>query len=283
MIVATGEEAPRGHSVIARVMLLDVAAGDVDLAALTEAQAAGWAGTYALAMAGYIRWLAARREGLGAAVAARMAELRAQAMGSDVHGRLPETVASLMTGWEYFLAFAVEAGAITSEQYGQYWQWAWNALGEAAQGQADRLAAAEPAGRFIRALASALSAGGHNRLDGRQRAGRAHTMGLAHAGVLTKDGPDFTWEPRGDCVGWIDAGGVYLEMDAALAAADKLARDGGEGLQISERTLMRALDKRGYLASTGTSGARRELKVRVTVTGHGRPYVAHLPLSVFEG
>jgi hypothetical protein len=284
MIVATGEEAPRGHSVIARVMLLDVAGGDIDLAALTGAQAVGSAGIYALAMAGYIRWLAARRTGLGAAVAARTAELRAQATGSDVHGRLPEAVASLMTGWEHFLTFALEAGALTAKEHGPACQWAWWALGEAARGQADRLAAAEPAGRFIRVLASALSAGrAHIASTGGSVPGEPKRFGWRLREFATKDGPDCTWEPRGDCIGWIDAGGVYLDMDNALATADRLARDGGEGLQISERTLIRALNKHGYLASTGTIGARRELKVRVTVTGHGRPYVAHLPLSVFDG
>jgi hypothetical protein len=284
MIVATGEEAPRGHSVIARVMLLDVAGGEVDLDALTAAQTAGSAGTYALAMAGYIRWLAGRRDGLDATVAARTAMLRAQAMGSEVHGRLPETVASLMTGWEYFLAFAHATGALTAQESGQYCQWAWWSLGEAARGQADRLAAAEPAGRFIRVLASALSAGrAHLAYTDGSVPGEPKRFGWRAREFATKDDSDWTWEPRGDCIGWIDAGGVYLYMDSAVATADRLARDGGEGLQISERTLMRALHKHGYLASTGTSGARRELKVRITVTGHGRPYVAHLPLAAFEG
>jgi hypothetical protein len=284
MIVATGEEAPRGHSVIARVMLLDVAAGDVDLAALTGAQAAGSAGAYALAMAGYIRWLGARREDLDAAVAGRITELRVHATGSEVHGRLPEAVASLMTGWEYFLAFALETGALTAEEHGQSLRWAWWALGDAARGQADRLAAAEPAGRFIRILASALSAGrAHIASSGGGPPGEPKRFGWRLREFATSQNPDPTWEPRGDCVGWIGTDGVYLDIETALAAADKLAREGGEGLQISERALMRALHNHGYLASTGTSGARRELKVRITVAGHGRPYVAHLPVTAFDG
>jgi Domain of unknown function (DUF3854) len=284
MIVATGEEAPRGHSVIARVMLLDVAGGDVDLAALTQAQAAGSAGSYAQAMAGYIRWLAVRRDGLGAAVTARVAELRAQATGSSVHGRLPETVASLMTGWEHFLAFALEVGALTAAEHSQSWTWAWWALGEAARGQADRLAAAEPAGRFIQMAVGALSAGrAHIASTGGSVPDEPKRFGWRMREFATSQGPDFTWEPRGDCIGWIDPGGVYLNMEPALAAADRLARDGGDGLQISERSLMRALHKHGYLASTGLTRGRKELKVRIEVTGYGRPYVAHLPLGAFDG
>jgi hypothetical protein len=284
MVVATGEEAPRGHSVVARVMLLDVAAGDVRLDALSAAQQAGSAGTYAEAEAAYVRWLAGRRDGLGDTVAARTAVLRANAAGSEVHGRLPETVASLMAGWEYFLQFAVEAEAISPEQDGQYRQWAWAALGEAARSQAHRLAAAEPAGRFIQTLAEALSAG---RAHIAPRTGSAPPADPKRWGwrvreFATAQGPGYVWEGRGDCAGWIDGGGVYLQMDVAVAAADKLARETGDGLGITGSALMKAMHKNGYLASVGTDRGRRELRIRITADGAGRPYVAHVPLSAFE-
>jgi hypothetical protein len=98
----------------------------------------------------------------------------------------------------------------------------------------------------------------------------------------TADGPDCTWQGRGDCAGWIDGGGVYLQMDVAMAVADKLARETGDGLGVTGSALMKAMHKNGYLASAGTDRGRRELTIRITADGAGRPYVAHVPLSAFE-
>jgi len=60
LIVATGEDLPRGESLGARPFAVEVRMGDVDLSALTVCQADATAGLYASAMAGYVRWLAAR-------------------------------------------------------------------------------------------------------------------------------------------------------------------------------------------------------------------------------
>ena len=55
---STGEDVPTGQSIRARLFIVEVAAGDVNQARLTELQAHAEAGAFAGAMAAFISWLA---------------------------------------------------------------------------------------------------------------------------------------------------------------------------------------------------------------------------------
>ena len=82
-------------------------------------------------------------------------------------------------------------------------------------------------------------------------------------------------------IGWLDGDDLYLEPDAALSAAQRLARDAGDALVVTPRTLHRRLRERGYLASTDVK--RETLKVRRTLEGARRD-VLHLRAgSVMRG
>jgi hypothetical protein len=63
VVLSTGEDVPKGHSLGARLLVVDVARGDVDTCRLTQAQQEAAQGTYAAAMAGYVRWLPVRPRG----------------------------------------------------------------------------------------------------------------------------------------------------------------------------------------------------------------------------
>src|SRR5207244_1102173 len=62
LILGTGEDVPRGHSLRARLMVLEFEDGTVDELRLTKAQDDAADGLYAKAMAGFVSWLAARYE-----------------------------------------------------------------------------------------------------------------------------------------------------------------------------------------------------------------------------
>ena len=66
IIMSTGEDLPRGHSVQARQFIIEVQSGDIDIARLTLAQKAAADGAYAEAMAGWLRYLAATPAAWGA-------------------------------------------------------------------------------------------------------------------------------------------------------------------------------------------------------------------------
>ncbi len=58
LILMTGEDIPRGHSVRARSLIVEVAPGDINVGMLTECQRAGHGGLLATAVAGLVRWIA---------------------------------------------------------------------------------------------------------------------------------------------------------------------------------------------------------------------------------
>ena len=113
LIISTGEEIPSGQSLRARLLVLELTPGEITAVALSSAQAAATDGLLAAAMAGYLCWLASRIDGLKATLPERHRTLR-DTLAQDVdHRRTPEIAASLILGWETFLRFAEEAGAIS--------------------------------------------------------------------------------------------------------------------------------------------------------------------------
>ena len=76
LILATGEEKPSGESLIARMLLVEVAPGDIGPQRLSACQRDAAGGLYAQAMAGYIQWLAPRLDDVRAEMSAAHARYR---------------------------------------------------------------------------------------------------------------------------------------------------------------------------------------------------------------
>jgi hypothetical protein len=66
LILSTGEDIPRGHSLRARLLVVEVGAEDVNFERLTACQQNAAAGLYARAMAVYLKWLAPQFEAIKA-------------------------------------------------------------------------------------------------------------------------------------------------------------------------------------------------------------------------
>ena len=62
LILATGEEVPQGQSIRARLVIVEVRAGEVDRTRLSECQCAGREGQLAESMGAFVRWIAGRYE-----------------------------------------------------------------------------------------------------------------------------------------------------------------------------------------------------------------------------
>ena len=87
---------------------------------------------------------------------------------------------------------------------------------------------------------------------------------------------DSTWRAQGRRVGWVDGADLYLEPEASHAAAQEMAREQGDGLPVSPRTLHRRLKERGLLVSWDER--RQRNTVRRMLEGVGDREVLHLPL-----
>jgi len=101
-----------------------------------EASCSGLAGSYKDLHAGFER---------------RVLELRESALRNAAHARTPEIVANLQAGFETFLEFALESGALDAAAREQLASACWEALREAAAEQARHQAATEPTARALEA------------------------------------------------------------------------------------------------------------------------------------
>jgi hypothetical protein len=275
-ILSTGEDVPRGQSLRARLLVLELAPGGLDWARLTDCQRDATAGLYAQALAGYLRWLAPRYPAVRDGLRAETASYRERVHAEGLHARTPGILADLASGWRWWLDYALEAGAIDAAQREALARRAWTALLAVGAEQAAHDEAADPVARYLTLLAAALASGRAHvaGLDGEAPAG-AGAWGWRQRPTGTGDHQRADWQPQGRRVGWLDGDDLLIQADAGYAAAQQLAHEHGDSLPVSERTLRRRLHERGLLRTVGSRGGRVHLTVRRTVAG-ARWEVLHL-------
>ena len=273
LVLATGEEVPRGQSLRARMLIVELRPAEVDRALLTECQSAARQGQLAVAMAAFLSWIAGQYEQLQRRLQTRVRELRNRVLPFVSHARLPAALAELQSGWEIWLQFALEAGGIGSGEQVELAHRMSRALGELAARQAPYQIANDPALRFVALLQSALASGqAHvaDRLGGVPKA--ASLWGWKRKPTGRK------WIACGACIGWIAGSDLYLDSSASYQAAQQAA--GLDRFVASEQTLRRRLHGHGLLVSIDTG--RQTLLVRKTLAGCPR-HVLHLKASALVG
>jgi hypothetical protein len=271
LVLATGEEVPQGQSIRARQLIVEVGPGVVQRASLSECQGAAREGEFSAAMGAYVMWMAGHYEELQERLQSRVRDLRAQGYGRTVHARLPSALAELQTGWEIFLRFAFEIGAIDRAEEKELEQRGGRALEELGVLQAKYQEASDPALRFVALLRGALMSARAHVAD---RQGR--TPGEpAQWGWQCKRR---RWVSQGPRIGWVAGIDLYLEPAASYQVAQQLA--GSERLAVSEQTLRSRLRECGLLVSTDVG--RQMLTVRRTLEGCPRQ-VLHLRVGDLLG
>jgi hypothetical protein len=274
LILSTGEDVPRGQSLRARMLILELSPGDLDWNKLTRCQRDAASGLYARAMSGFIRWLAPRYEHIRASLKEERAALREWAALSTQHKRTPGIAADLALGLRHSLLFAHDAGALSADEAERLWLRGWAALGEAAAVQGQLQVAADPTRRFSELLSAAIASGRAHVADPEGDEPEAPgAWGWRRATVGTGDHEREEWRPLGERVGWVEGDDLYLLPEAAYAAVQKQGRDSGEPLTVTERTLRKRLHERGLLLSV--EGSRPTFAVRRTLGGRRRG-VLHL-------
>lgn len=162
--------------------------------------------------------------------------------------RTPEQVASLTLGFDTFLDFATDVGAITDTERSSYWERCWQALGEAAAIQATYQASEDPVTRFLELIGAALATqlAHAASVEGNAPTSKPGTWGWRVK--ATAYGEELT--PGGSLIGWLDGDELLLEPDTAYSVAQKLARSQGDNIAMKQRTLWKRLDERGLLGAT---------------------------------
>lgn len=264
LILSTGEEFPSGQSVRARCLFVEVSKTDIDPAQLAERQADAAAGLYAEAMAAWLQWLAADLDGRLARFRTRRDALRQEGADAGSHRRTPWIVADLLAALELFLAFAVEAGALSEAEAAAILARCGEALRTVAAGQAEHQNAENPTRRFFELLGAALAgkeahlaradrpeeAPGDAVADGWGWLGKR--VRLARSDDDPEAGERLVWTPQGRRIGWAKGETIYLEPDAAYAVVQEVARKQGTSLPLQPRTLWKRLAEAQLLVATDT-------------------------------
>jgi hypothetical protein len=260
LILATGEELPRGQSVHGRLFTIEVQAGAIDAEKLTACQADAAAGLYAQATAAFVKWLAAHLDEARREFEKLRCEIRGRV--HHEHARTADIRAQLTAAFSIFIAFLAETEVIDIDQTKRLQNRVGAALEEAAKAQAQFSASAEPSGAFLRLLGSAISSGAAHIADRGGGAPEGSEQACGRRFVRLGAGAD--WRPQGARVGWIEGADLYLDRDAAYCAAQAVSADGA-GVEVSVATLVRRLRDKHLLATVDS--ARETLTVRRMIEG----------------
>ncbi len=265
LVLGTGEEVPRGESIRARLLIIEVNATDVERRRLSDCQWAGQEGRFAESMGAFVSWIAGRYEEVQHLRQGRMQEIRSGGQWNGRHARMATALAELQSGWEIFLQFAQAVRAISEDETKQLERGGVGALSELATMQA-RYQGGDPADRFVSLLRVALATGRGHIADRRGQA-----PALAGNWGWRRRAKRQGWHPQGRRIGWVSGGDVFLESRTSYEVAQEMA--GTERLPLGEQALRHRLRERGLLVSIDV--ARQMVQVRRTIEGIPRK-VLHL-------
>ena len=224
LVVSTGEDLPPSRSIVARLVVLEVDKDGIDLDELTALQKSGH--RFPHAMRGCVEWLRREMDRLHDALPGEHAETRDQLATVGKHARQAGALATLWTGLDYMLRFAVEVGAIESAAADRQRDEAREALLLLGERQARHLAGIDPAQRFVEVLREELAQG---------------TLALADRDSA---------EPRSrdrEIIGYRDERYAYLLPEASRRRVSDALRTAGEAWDVSTHALHAALLKHGYV------------------------------------
>ena len=265
LILSTGEEKPRGQSLLARIFCVSVTAEDtgrdvMNFERLSRLQHAAAQGQFAHTMRGYIEYFLPQYEAICAELRNRVSEYRDKAV-KDIgtcHARTPTMMADLFVGAQTFFDFAAERSAISTAQAEEHKSRVWSALLTGAKAQARAQASQEPAHRFIELVVAAVSAG------------KAFLAPLNSQAPGEEGNPPhlhrYGYSAFGLRVGWFDGDDIFLDPDASYKAAREMSVE-GSGISTSLDTLKRRLKDQGLLASTDLNTKRQSICIRKSPEG----------------
>ena len=306
---STGEEVLLGHSLNARALTLELISGDVLYAdtenlceldkqlarnksqLLTIAQDQARSGLSAQVMSAFLTWAAPQYEQLVTRLHEQKVEFRDVFAGS---GRLPRQVdiaADLLAGFEVFLTFCQSVNALSEADSAEYQEKTQEALETTLDKQKREVAEHDPVKAYLKLLATAFTTGSaylKNRCSYDNVPPRQHPQlwGWEERSRVEKkegaeDNPVFEtviyYVSRGDNVGWISDNDAFIDVEASLAKAQRLAKESNlRPLPLTTRSLGKALAASGKLLSQ----SKDHYTAKIPILGvHKR--VLHISSSAF--
>ena len=276
-ILSTGEDIPKGHSIKARALILELEPNTLNWQRLTKAQKLASEGVYAAAMSGFIAWLAQDYPERTAAFRTDCARYRAE-LQSTGHKRTVDAGAQLLATYRTLLTFSLELEALTENEHAALWLRVYKGIQAALEPQAALQAQSDPVARFGELLTGLFISGRAHVADGNTGDCPGDGWGWESFEVSTQYGPELRHRAKGNRIGWVDASGLYLEPSATYAELQQFARDQGDSVPVTERTLWKRLNERGAILSR----EEPHMTVKRSFADAGRVRVLHIATSTLS-
>ncbi len=159
-LISTGEIPPAGQSLRGRTILCKIKKGDIPKKWLDVAQYHAARGVYARVTSSFIEWLSPRIKNLKMENAENhWRDVLAQSLGTSAYGRTAANLAEYYVGFRFFIAFALQKGALGKELASKLLEECKNALISLGKMQEGYIMQEEPTELFIEMLRGALGGG----------------------------------------------------------------------------------------------------------------------------
>lgn len=277
MTVITGEDLPKGQSLLGRLLVLELSRNDVDVEALTRLQQAYADGHLCLIMSTYLQWLAPQIDDLKKSLPHAVSNIRNTTIKdgfASSHPRAPEIFSNLVAGAELFFDFLNDIKAVSFDMNNDAMQEINNSLINAFQEQSAYQSEQDEVKRFFDLLRSLFSSGNAHvscRLNQGPPPSRPHAWGWRVTGTDMAGDP--INKPMGDRVGWYcdKSKQIWLDQNAAFACVQQLARTQGDSFLLSASSLWRRMNERQLILATETrTNGTKQLTVKRTIAGSSR-------------
>lgn len=277
IVLSTGEDTPEGHSVRARMLIMELSPGDITPERLTAAQANRH--KYVGTVAALAQVLAARTE-LMHQIVARTAEWRTflQTVG---HSRTPAMLGRLIATLELFLTLALEQKWIGKAEHKKHTLAGTNAIKAIGETQARFLEEMDPVDTFLAAIRQVVgTGGGHFRTLAGGIPKFAGQLGWTELRDDNGgDGNPGQFKSRGPTLGWVIPRDNELLLDIT-AGYNIVKKAAGNDLSFTKQTMLKRLKEAGTL--TRSDETRERNTVRVTAEGHTRTAIALVLSDVLD-
>lgn len=239
LLLITGEEQAALESSIARLCTVEITNGAVSKANLSALQ--DRVELLPIAMRSYIEWLAAHMSAVVSDFPARFKELRAEATGEGLHGRLPEQAAFLQYAMLQVTSWLVDSGVISDTGAGDLLSESWDVFRSMSAAQQRRIGEDDPVAMFVDVMATLLS---------------QNTVRLLP--VVAGGGEQIG---AGEIIGHYDDEHVFLNPTGAWHSLQRFCIMEGTHFPFSKNTFFQMLKTRGIIqpSSTGDYGIVRKI------------------------
>jgi hypothetical protein len=266
LILSTGEDIPEGQSLQARMLVVEMRKGQLDWSKVSQCQRDAADGDFAVAMAGYIQWLAGRYDTVRAEFRQHRNLHREEMQAHKSHPRLTTTAADLLASFGIYLQFVEQQGVLSEAEAEELFDRLAKVLVKNIKAQRRDQASASPVARFLTLLRTLFLTGRAYVTDlaGRPPEEQPQLWGWEEVTVVTEEDAQSVRRPRGTQIGWLGGYRLMLDLKATLAAVKRLASECNNPLHVTERTLGKLLQGKGIL--TERNKGRYTVKRRILGT-----------------